>query len=70
MVDLDLVASGENATPLVVILDDTFHAHVLFIPLDQGIFHMFVLPVPALVHVHIQNFATPRYNIDRDFVCT
>ena len=70
MVDLGLVASGEHATPLVVVLDDAFYAHVLFVPLDQSIFHMFVLPVPALVHVHIQNFATPRYNVDSDLVGT
>lgn len=70
MVDLGLIASRQDLTPLVVVLDDSFYAHVLCVPLDEGVLHMLVLPVPALVHIHIEDFATSRYNINRDLVGT
>jgi hypothetical protein len=68
MVNFGLVASGQDPAPLIVVLDDSFDLHVPLVPLDQCTLDVLILPIPTLVHVHVEDFATPGYNINRDLV--
>jgi hypothetical protein len=68
MADTGMVSSWQHSAPLVVVLDDGLDTHILVVPLDKGVFHLFVLPVPALIHIHVEHFPAPWDNVDRDLI--